>query len=416
MSSPLPSPATMPSASGEQSYPFHRLLRRDHNFRWWRPLAFAGTGAGFYLALLIMVMLVVFVAMLANPASWATDTGTGEDMVFSEELDMTSPLDFSMTMLSLIVMIPAVYLAYLLLGSKPVGQLFSVVGKIRWRWFGLALGTSAILFALYFALSFGLSAFDAQGSAPLAPQDVPADPLFFAILVILLTPLQCAAEELVFRGALMQMIGGWLKHPLFAILLPVPLFTFGHLYDVYGLLDVAFFAVAAGYLTWRTGGLEAAMAMHIINNTFLFMLGALGQIDLNATDSDGTSLIFSVVFMTLLTVVLVKLADKKKVERTAGALPPAPQPPMIQPWSAPQPMPYQNQAYWAPPVDPWQHNPQQNYPQGNHLQGNFPQQSPPAFQDPNHPGHATPGQYAPPPVQSPMDPTAPQDPQQHHRD
>lgn len=364
MSSPLSPPAIMPPDSGEQSYPFHRLLRRSHNYRWFRPLAFAGTGIGFFLALTIIVMLAVFVAMLASPASWMADTGTGDELDFSIELDMTSPLDFSTTMLSLIVMIPAVYLAYLLLGSKPVGQLFSVVGKIRWRWFGLTLGTSAILFAVYFALTFLLSALFAENPAELTPQKVPADPLFFAILVILLTPLQCAAEELVFRGALMQIIGSWLKHPLFAILLPVPLFTFGHLYDVYGLLDVAFFAIAAGFLTWRTGGLEAAMAMHIINNTFLFLLGALGQIDLNATDSDGSSLILSVAFMSVLTLVLVKLADKNKVERTAGPLPPAPQPPMIQPWSVPQPIPYQNQAYWAPPVQPWQHNTAQNPPQG----------------------------------------------------
>ena len=50
-------------------------------------------------------------------------------------------------MASLIIMIPAVYLAYLLLGSKPVGQLVSVAGKLRWRWFGLATGASALLFA-----------------------------------------------------------------------------------------------------------------------------------------------------------------------------------------------------------------------------------------------------------------------------
>lgn len=414
MSSPLPPPATMPMTSGEQSYPFHRLMRRSHNYRWWRPIAFAGTGTGFYVALLIMVMLVVFVAMLVNPATWATDAGAGtsDETLFADaQLDMTSPLDFSMTMVSLIVMIPAVYLAYVLLGSKPVGQLFSVAGKIRWRWFGLALGTSAILFAVYFALSFGFSGLSTEDSGQLAPYDVPADPLFFAILVLLLTPLQCAAEELVFRGALMQVVGSWLKHPLFAILLPVPLFTFGHLYDVYGLLDVAAFAVAAGYLTWRTGGLEAAMAMHIINNTFLFMLGALGQIDLNEESSDGTSLIISVLFMAVLTAVLTKLADKKDIQRTAGALPPPPQLPVLQPWSAPQQMPYPNQAYWAPPVEPWQHNAQQNYPQGN-----YPPPPPPMLHDPNQLGPGSqPPSGSPQVGPTPGEPTH-NDPQQHDRD
>ncbi|WP_345470609.1 CPBP family intramembrane metalloprotease [Glutamicibacter ectropisis] len=364
MSSPHYLPPPVPLAKEEQSFSFHRLLRRNHDYRWWRPLAFAGTGIGFYFALLIVAMLIIFVAALVNPATWAADTsGATDSMAIEAELDMTSPIEFAMTMASLIIMIPAVYLAYLLLGSKPVGLLISVAGKLRWRWFGIAIGTSALLFAAYFALNFALSAAGVGEQTDLSPTKVPADPLFFALLVILLTPLQCAAEELVFRGAMMQVIGSWLKHPLFAILLPVPLFTFGHLYDVYGLLDVSAFAIAAGYLSWRTGGLEAAMAMHIINNTFLFLLGAMGQIDMNASSSSATSLIFSVLFTAALTYVLVKLSDKNKVARTAGPIPAATKPPLLQPWPMAQPMYHQPQAYWAPPMDPSVQQAQPPYPQ-----------------------------------------------------
>lgn len=353
MSSPHYLPPPAPRADQEQSFAFHRLMRRNHNYRWWRPLAFAGTGLGFFVASFIVVMLMIFVVAMLNPATWAADASGSPDSVLTEsELDMASPIDFSITMASLIIMIPAVYLAYLLLGSKPVGQLVSVAGKLRWRWFGLAIGASALLFAAYFALSFALSTAGIGEPTDAAPIKPPADPLFFALLVILLTPFQCAAEELVFRGALMQIIGSWLKHPLFAILLPVPLFTFGHLYDVYGLLDVTAFAIAAGYLAWRTGGLEAPMAMHIINNTFLFLLGAMGQIDLNATESGPMSLVFSVVFTALLTFVLVKLADKNNVARTAGPTPAAAQPPLLQPWPMAHPVYHQNQAHWAPPMDP----------------------------------------------------------------
>jgi hypothetical protein len=61
-------------------------------------------------------------------------------------------------------------------------------------------------------------------------------------------------------------IGRWLRHPAFAILLPVPLFVLGHGYDLLGQIGVGLFAVAAGWLTWRTGGLEAAIALHVVNN------------------------------------------------------------------------------------------------------------------------------------------------------
>lgn len=369
-------PPAPQGAEGETNYPFHRLMRRSEKYRWWRPLAFSGVGIGFYLAALLIAMLAMFAALLMNPMTWAAENPeeAPDQFLMDPVLNMASATDFSMTMASLIIMIPAVFFAYLLIGPKPVGLLISVTGKLRWRWFGLALAASAVLFALYFGVNFGLGAVGIGSSEPVPASSLPTDPLFYALLVILLTPFQCAAEELVFRGAFMQVIGSWLKHPLFAILLPVPLFTIGHLYDIWGLLDVAAFAIAAGYLTWRTGGLEAAMAMHIINNTFLFLLGAVGVVDLNATESNPVSLIFSVCFMALLTFLLVKLADKHGVARTAGPIPAADRRPMLQPWQMNQPPMHPEQAYWAPPA----YQPEQQAPIGNP-----PVDAPPAPQAPD---------------------------------
>lgn len=376
MSLPMNLPPAPQGAEGEMSYPFHRLMRRSANYRWWRPLAFSGVGIGFYLAALLIAMLAMFAALLMNPMTWAADNPEEAPGQFLMDpmLNMASATDFSMTMASLIIMIPAVFFAYLLIGPKPVGQLISVTGKLRWRWFGLALAASAVSFALYFGVNFGLGAVGIGASEPVPASSLPTDPLFYALLVILLTPFQCAAEELVFRGAFMQVIGSWLKHPLFAILLPVPLFTIGHLYDIWGLLDVAAFAIAAGYLTWRTGGLEAAMAMHIINNTFLFLLGAVGLVDLNATESNPVSLVFSVCFMALLTFMLVKLADRQGIARTAGPIPVADRRPLLQPWQMNQPPLRPNQPYWAPPA----YQPEQQ----PHA-GNPPVDSPPAPRAPD---------------------------------
>lgn len=352
MSLPMNLPPEVQRPEGETEYPFHRLMRRSQNYRWWKPLAFTGTGIGFFAAALVIAIVVMVVALLANPLTWNAENPDEAPDAFpmNPDLNMASATDFSITMASLIIMIPAVYLAYLLLGPKPVGLLLSVAGKLRWRWFGRAIGISALFFAVYFALNFGLSALGIGESAPVPASSIPTDPLFYALLVILLTPFQCAAEELVFRGAFMQVIGSWLKHPLFAILLPVPFFAIGHLYDIWGLLDVSVFAIAAGYLTWRTGGLEAAIAMHIINNTFLFLLGAIGVVDLNATESNPLSLVFSICFTALMTFVLVKLAAKHNIARTAGPLPAVVPSPMLQPWQMNQPPMNPNQAYWAPPA------------------------------------------------------------------
>ncbi|MDF2498717.1 MAG: family intrarane metalloprotease protein, partial [Arthrobacter koreensis] len=59
------------------------------------------------------------------------------------------------------------------------------------------------------------------------------------LVAVAVVPFQAAAEEYAFRGLLMQVIGSWLRHPAFAILLPVPLFVLGHGYGLVGQIDVA---------------------------------------------------------------------------------------------------------------------------------------------------------------------------------
>ncbi|MFT3862498.1 lysostaphin resistance A-like protein [Micropruina sp.] len=100
---------------------------------------------------------------------------------------------------------------------------------------------------------------------------------------VLIIPLQAAGEEYLFRGLLMQAIGHWLRAPVWGLLLSVPLFVFGHSYDAWGLASIGVFAAVATWLTWRTGGLEAAIAMHAVNNAVVFVMAAFGMGDLNAT-------------------------------------------------------------------------------------------------------------------------------------
>src|SRR5699024_4405413 len=63
------------------------------------------------------------------------------------------------------------------------------------------------------------------------------------LLALVLSPLQCAGEEFVFRALPMQMLGTWLRRPVLGILLPVPLFMLGHGYSWLGQVDIAVFAV-----------------------------------------------------------------------------------------------------------------------------------------------------------------------------
>ncbi|MDN6201465.1 MAG: CPBP family intramembrane metalloprotease, partial [Micrococcaceae bacterium] len=108
---------------------------------------------------------------------------------------------------------------------------------------------------------------------------------------------------------------GWLRHPAFAILLPVPLFVIGHDYELLGQIDIAVFAIAAGWLSWRTGGLEAAMALHIVGNASIFVFVAFGVADANADDVGLVDLLLSVAVTVVTVLVLARLSQVRNIQR-----------------------------------------------------------------------------------------------------
>ena len=101
----------------------------------------------------------------------------------------------------------------------------------------------------------------------------PAQWALLLLLVALSTPAQAAGEEYLFRGLILQNVGGYFRNAraglVFASVLSVVVFTAAHgSADPWIVVDLAFGAAACCYLAWRTGGLEAPVALHAINNVF----------------------------------------------------------------------------------------------------------------------------------------------------
>lgn len=100
-------------------------------------------------------------------------------------------------------------------------------------------------------------------------------PFFCAAL--LLTPLQCAAEELVFRGYLVQAMGRLLRRPALLAVMGSAVFTIPHLSNpevgAYGLAIMAanYFAMGVflASIALRDGRLELAIGAHAGNNFML---------------------------------------------------------------------------------------------------------------------------------------------------
>lgn len=99
----------------------------------------------------------------------------------------------------------------------------------------------------------------------------------FVLVALLLTPLQCLAEELVFRGYLMQALGRLWRQPAFVAVASSAVFVVPHLYNpevaAYGLWIMAanYFVMALFLATiaLRDGRLELAIGAHAANNLLL---------------------------------------------------------------------------------------------------------------------------------------------------
>jgi len=288
--------------------PFHRLTRESRAYRWWKPLLVGLVAAALYLVTLLVAFVALAVAGLVVPTV-GTETAT---FFVDPEIDLTHPVTFALVMLSIILMLPALLLATRIFGMQRVGTLSSVVGGLRWTWLLRCLGLGAAVFAAGYVTIFVIDSVLGESAVPRF--DDPQLPVLM-VLALLLVPMQAAAEEYVFRGYLVQTIGGWLRHPAFAVLLPVPLFVLGHDYGLLGQVDIAAFAVVAGWLTWRTGGLEAAIGLHVVNNVTIFALGTLGMVDPNATDLGLPDLMFSLAITLAGALVLLAAAKRHNITR-----------------------------------------------------------------------------------------------------
>lgn len=264
---------------------FHRLaLVRPRN-RWWAPLLTGVVGVALYLVIMLMMLLpLMLVGVLVPSVGEAID----EMLQLQDSFDLDRPWLMLALLVPLILMIPALLLASRMVQGRGVGYLTSVVGRMRWGMLGRTLLIAVTVFTGVFV---GWVLIDVLLGIPVEFRADHSGLPVMLLLVIALVPLQAAAEEYVFRGYLMQLIGRWLRHPAFAILLPVPLFVLGHGYDIWGALSVGLFAIVAGWLCWRTGGLEAAIAMHVANNVVIFVFAGFGLVDGNATTGTPVDLI-----------------------------------------------------------------------------------------------------------------------------
>ena len=242
-------------------YQLHKL-GRSH----WA-LALAGT-----VALGLMTILVIpGVILLAFGIGFAV---TGEPIQTSLEnltdTNNVTPMGLAFINLSLAGAIPATWLIIRTIHNLKPRWLASVRPRIRWGWLGACVLMSMAALILTVAVSLALPS---QGSADPSGElnDFTNTTRDFILVIVLLTPLQAIGEEYAFRGYLTQAFGSAFNNVYVAVLVPALLFALAHgAQDAPIFFDRFAFGVVAGILVILTGGLEAGIAMHVVNNLLAF--------------------------------------------------------------------------------------------------------------------------------------------------
>jgi len=187
-----------------------------------------------------------------------------------------TPFGLILVLASFLPLLGGVMLVTRLLHRRPIASLFGA-GALRdfLRVFPLLLGLSLIIAAS--------SAFDPNlGKATPASVVLSWLPIALPLLFA-----QIAAEELLFRGYLLQQMAARFRSPLLWMVLPAALFGALHYAPEINGPSAIFFALwAMGFgclaadLTARAGNLGPALAFHFANNiSAMFLIGLYGQLD-----------------------------------------------------------------------------------------------------------------------------------------
>ncbi len=241
---------------------FPHLLSTPRH-RWWKPLV----GILFALFVLVVLGVVLTAALVLGVAL----SGSPVDSFTEEALNPATPLGLLGTNLSLAMLTPAALLTMLVVHRQRPGLVSSVMGRLR-RGFLARLFLVALVVS---AASYGLTHWLTTLLSPSAPSSDQAFQLrtllALAAVIVLTTPLQAAGEEYAFRGYLSQAITSWHGRSsagaVAAALITAFMFALAHgTQDAWLFADRFAFGLIASWLAWRTGGLEAPIALHAANN------------------------------------------------------------------------------------------------------------------------------------------------------
>ena len=261
---------------------FLELARQGKN-EWWR----YALSTALILFLWLAGSVVLAVILIANILS-VSDSGFNLE-VSSDLMTRVDPfLLVTILLLSFLPLLAGLLLAVRFIHMRPLTSLITPFAHIDWR----RVTIGFVVFAVLVGLGDAAEALLFPGRYQLT--FIPLETLKFLPVVLILVPFQAAAEELLFRGYIMQGLGQLTRRAWIPVLASSLFFMMLHASNPEAQVDTLL--ALAGYLaagllfalvTVRDNRLELAIGMHIANNVFVLLAN-------NATSSLPVPAIFTV--------------------------------------------------------------------------------------------------------------------------
>lgn len=269
---------------------FITLPRTFEKYRWYKPILVFIIG----LILMIIFQLVmdeIFINLYG--LSFVDNIVNGGYEVLNNALaELYSDL-------GVIVMIPALYIASKIVRDRPFSSYISKSGRWNFKLYLKALVIPLVLFIIFNAISAAITG--PEGTFQLS--------FSYLIVILIFLPLQCIAEELVFRGLIMQTFGAWFKIPIVAVILQSIIFALSHGYNIFGLFEIFVSGLIFGFFAWKTNGLEVSSALHTANNLSISLFVMLGIMTPTSSPQLWET-VASIVFLILLAIIMHYIGNR----------------------------------------------------------------------------------------------------------
>lgn len=305
-----PRRSALPSRPSE----YHQFLRTP-GYRWWKSvLAIALIPIAYVVSTFTLTWGLTSVSESFGLSLAPPETPGDGVVTMSPSLLLASNLAIGL-------LIPVSLGLQRLLFGQPGRWMHSVHGHFRWK---LALTLAGVLIPVWIIYGIVWTMVNPEAAGVSGPPATLASTAVLFVIVLLTSPLQAAGEEYAVRGLLARSFGSFTTQRtvslLLALLAPNLMFTVVHgLADPLLVVYTFSAGLACAVVTWRTGGIEAAVVLHAVNNTTLFLVASFfsSEVTIDRSSDHGEAMLPGTLLMLLTAAGVWLWAQRRGIARSA---------------------------------------------------------------------------------------------------